>query len=82
LPDWSSASWDEIQIERRQGKHVVRRTLNCQWAQLVMVGRQRGGRVGVVLRSHGRETELGLFLTDDDRLELAEKLQARLKPGR
>lgn len=73
---------NEILIERKQGEQVERRALNCQWAQLVTVESVRGGRVGVALRSHGRETELGAFLTDEGRLKLAEELQFRLKPGR
>lgn len=73
---------DEIQIERKQGERLERRTLNCRWAQLVTVPGKRGGRVEVALRSHGRETELGAFLTDEGRRELAEELQTWLKPGR
>lgn len=73
---------DEIVVERRRGDMLERRTFNCHWTQLVTVGNGRSGRVGVALRSHGRETELGAFLTDEGRLELAEELQAWLKPGR
>ena len=73
---------DEIVVERRQGDKLERRTFNCHWAQLVTVENRRGGRVGVALRLHGRDTELGTFLTDEGRLELAEELQAWLRPGR
>lgn len=81
--DYESVSirGNEILIERRQGERLERRTLNSQWAQLVKV-ESAYGRIGVALRSHGRETELGAFLTDEGRLELAEELQTWLKPGR
>jgi uncharacterized membrane protein len=72
---------NEILVERRQGKHVERRTLNSYWARLVFVGARPGKRVELTLRSHGQTTELGVFLTDEQRLELAEELQAWLKPG-
>ncbi len=72
---------DEIFVEHRQGEQLVRRSFNCHWVQLVRDGKKQGGRVGLALRSHGRETELGLFLTDEARLELAEELQAWLRSG-
>lgn len=71
---------DEILIERRQGKSLERRTLNCQWAKLVLVNRP-GGSVRLALRSSGHETELGAYLTDEARLELAKALQTCVKTG-
>lgn len=72
---------DEMLLERRLGERLERQTFNCPWVQLVKVEMRPGGRVDLALRSHGRETKLGLFLTDEGRLELAEKLQAWLKSG-
>jgi Integral membrane protein len=72
---------DEILIERRQGKHLERRALNCQWAKLVLVGSRPGCKVRLALRSYGQETELGAYLTDEARLELAKALQTWLKTG-
>jgi uncharacterized membrane protein len=73
---------DEIQIERRQGEHLEQRTLNCRWVQLVLKGAGSGGKVRLALRSHGQETELGAYLTDEGRLELAREVQAWIKTGR
>ncbi len=80
--DYESVSidGDEILVERRQGQNVERRSFNCHWVRLVKETR-RGGRVELALRSHGRDTKLGLFLTDEGRMELAEELQTWLKPG-
>ena len=72
---------DEILIERRQGKHFERRTLNCKWVKLVLVGARPGGKVKLALRSYGQETELGAYLTDEARLELAKALQTRINAG-
>jgi uncharacterized membrane protein len=73
---------DEVLIERRQGEQIERLELNRQWVSLVQMNERSGGRVRVALRSHGRETELGLFLTDEARRELGGKLQPWFKPGR
>ena len=72
---------DEVLIERRHGEHLERRTLNCQWAKLVLVGARPGGKVKLALRSSGQETELGSYLTDEARLELAKELQSWYKTG-
>lgn len=75
-------SGDEILLERRLGERLERRTLNSRWAQLVLVGARPGKRVELALRSHGQTTELGAFLTDEERLDLAEELQTWLRPGK
>jgi len=73
---------DEIVLERRQGERFERRTLNSHWAQLIFVGAKSGKRAELALRSHGLKTELGVFLTDEGRMELAGELQAWIKKGR
>jgi len=72
---------DEILIERRHGGHLESRTLNGKWVKLVLVGARPGGKVKLALRSCGRETELGAYLTDEARLELAKALQTRINAG-
>ena len=72
---------DEILIERRHGENLERRTLNCRWAKLVLAGARPGSKVRLALRSSGQETELGAYLTDEARLELAKELQTWIKPG-
>lgn len=73
---------DEILIERRRNDSLERRTLNSNWTQLVLMDLGAGGKVKLALRSYGQETEFGSFLVDEERLKLARKLQAWLKPGR
>jgi uncharacterized membrane protein len=73
---------DEVRVERKRGDHQEYLRLNRQWVSLIQVKKQAGGQVRVALRSHGKETELGLFLTDEARSELGVKLQSWLKPGR
>jgi uncharacterized membrane protein len=73
---------DEVLLERRQGEQIERLELNRQWVSLVQMKERSGGRVRVALRSHGRETELGLFLTDEARTELGGRLQTWFRSGR
>jgi uncharacterized membrane protein len=49
------------------------------WARLALLpGRWRGAPSRLLLRSHGREIEIGAFLTDAERSELAQRLSALL----
>lgn len=49
------------------------------WARLVLrPGRWRGAPNRLVLRSHGREIEIGAFLSDAERSDLAARLTALL----
>lgn len=72
---------DEILVERRQGTRLESRKLNSQWARLVLAGDKPHCKVRLVLRSYGREIELGSHLTDEGRLELAKVLQTWIKTG-
>ena len=72
---------DEILIERRHGENLECRTLNSKWVKLVLVGARPGGKVKLALRSCGQETELGAYLTDEARLELAKALQTCINTG-
>lgn len=79
--DYESVSirGDEIVVQRKQGELLESRTFNRHWAQLVTVEAGWGRSIKLALRSHGRETELGLFLTDEGRLEMARELRLWLK---
>lgn len=70
---------DEILVQRKQGELLESRTFNCHWTELVLVESRQGSSVKLALRSHGRETELGLFLTDEGRQEMAKELRLWLK---
>lgn len=73
---------DEVRVERKRGAHREHLKLNRQWVSLIQAKKKSGGQVRVALRSHGKETELGLFLTDEARSELGVKLQTWIKSGR
>jgi uncharacterized membrane protein len=50
------------------------------WARLVLrPGRWRGAPGRLVVRSHGREVEIGAFLNDEERRDLARRLGAMLE---
>jgi uncharacterized membrane protein len=51
------------------------------WVRLSLrPGRERGWPSRLVLGSHGREVEVGAFLNDDERRELAQRLTQLLRP--
>ena len=68
---------DTLILEWHDGKRSGRREMNRHWARVICRCR-RSGRCRVSLRSHGKETELGQFLSDEDRLALAQMLRRQL----
>jgi uncharacterized membrane protein len=68
---------DTLVLEWHEGRRSGRREMNRHWARVVCHCR-RSGRCTVSLRSHGKETELGHFLSDEGRLALAQMLRRRL----
>ncbi|MDZ7787115.1 MAG: DUF2244 domain-containing protein [Halofilum sp. (in: g-proteobacteria)] len=76
---------DEDQITIEAGKREVERRFELarDWAQvLLQPARRRAHPARLIVRSHGRAVELGRFLTDDEREELAGDLRGVLaRPG-
>jgi uncharacterized membrane protein len=68
---------DTLILEWHDGKRCGRREMNRHWAMVICHCR-RSGRCRVSLRSHGKETELGQFLSDEGRLALAQTLRRQL----
>lgn len=66
---------DQVRIERLDGGSLSTAALSRYWAR-VAVSRD-GSRLA--LRSHGREFEIGRALSDEQRRELAQALQRRLR---
>jgi len=56
-----------------------RRELNRQWARVVCNCRTPGRNCRLSLSSHGHATELGQYLNDEARLQLAATLRSRLQ---
>lgn len=70
----------EVIVERSHEGRLERQQFNREWVSLVQ--RHGQGRLNVALRSQGRETELGMFLTDEARAELAAALLTRIRETR
>ncbi len=69
---------DRVIVERTRIGKTARYEFHRCWARVVMtesVGRHRGV---LVMRSHGREVEIGDFLTDPERIAVADELRRRL----
>lgn len=67
---------DRIAIEQHSYKKSNQVVFHRYWAQ-VLLREAPGGEQSLWLRSHGREVEVGRYMSNDQRLALAEQLQKR-----
>jgi uncharacterized membrane protein len=65
---------DAVKVEWSSGGAVLKGAFNRHWAQVV--SNEDGSRLA--LRSHGRELEIGRYMNDEQRLDLARALKRRL----
>ena len=66
---------DAVKVEWTSGRSRHGGEFNRHWAQVVV----DGGGSRLALRSHGRELEIGRYMTDEQRLDLARALKRRLR---
>jgi uncharacterized membrane protein len=69
---------DRVVVERIRMGRTARHEFSRYWARVVVTpgsGRNHGG---LAMRSHGRQVEIGEFLTDDQRVAVAAELRRRL----
>jgi uncharacterized membrane protein len=62
-------------VEQFEGGSMRSQSFSRYWARVVV----SPGGARLALRSHGRELEIGCNLSDEQRLELAQALQRRLR---
>jgi uncharacterized membrane protein len=67
---------DRLAIEQQHHKNIREVVFHRYWAQVVL-RRTPGGEHRLWLRSHGREVEVGRFMTNRQRLVVARQLQMR-----
>lgn len=70
---------DRVVLEWRAGRRGERREMNRQWVRVVCDCRTPGRNCHLCVRSHGRETEVGQYLSDEARLQLAATLRSKLR---
>lgn len=70
---------DTVVIEWRCGNDGERREMNRQWARVACNCRTPGRNCRLSLSSHGRATEVGQYLNDEARQQLATLLRSRLQ---
>ncbi len=71
-----SIDGDSLVVERCNGQHVSQHLLNPYWAKVVR-RELSNGELCLSLLSHGKEIEVGRYLTRKQRESLAEQLQKR-----
>lgn len=70
---------DAVLLEWRSGRRSGRREMNRQWVRVACECSAPGRNCRLCLSSHGRETEVGLYLSDEARLQLAATLRSKLQ---
>ena len=71
---------DRLIVESRKQGQVTKFECNRLWAQVVV--RKQDTGVHLALRYHGREIELGAYLSDEARGDAARRLQQQLRTMR
>jgi uncharacterized membrane protein len=70
---------DVVVLEWHAGTRGGRREMNRQWARVVCDCSTPGRNCHLSLSSHGRETKVGQYLSDEARLQLAATLRRELQ---
>lgn len=70
---------DIVVLEWHAGTDGGRREMNRQWARVVCNCRTPGRNCRLSLSSHGHETKVGQYLSDEARLQLAATLRRKLQ---
>lgn len=65
-------------IEKRNNKKISQTNLNPYWAQVV-VEPVASGDTRIWLRSHGKSVEVGCYMNELERVDLAKELRARIR---
>jgi len=69
----------QLEISSARGARVTR--FHPYWVRIrVQAGRERGWPSRLLLGSHGHEVEVGRFLNDEERRELARRIAELLRP--
>lgn len=77
-----SVEGESIAIERGHHHPEERHEFQRGWAQVVIEPADRQDHNRLYIRSHGRAVEIGAFLDDEERRDVAQKLMLLLGPGR
>jgi uncharacterized membrane protein len=70
---------DAVLLEWHTDKQNGRREMNRQWVRVQCICATPGRGCRLSLRSHGRETEVGHYLSDEARLKLAATLRNKMQ---
>lgn len=70
---------DVVVLEWHAGTRRERREMNRQWVRVVCDCSTPGRNCHLSVSSHGRETEVGQYLSDEARLQLAATLRSKLR---
>jgi uncharacterized membrane protein len=72
---------ERVIVDSSEGGTITRREFSRAWVQVV-VNDGNDGHASICLRSHGRSVEIGKWLTDHARIEVARQLKQRISDDR
>ncbi len=76
-----SISDDRLVVERKSNRHVSKTEFNAYWPQVVLQDAPKGIKQ-LWLRSHGASVEIGRYMNNPQRINLAQQLKLRIGPTR
>lgn len=80
-----SIEGDTVAVDKHQPRTTEHHEFQRGWAQIVLEEPHpavEGVPSRLFIRSHGQQVQIGAFLDDDERHELATRLQPLMGPGR
>ncbi|CAN5143395.1 hypothetical protein BH24PSE2_BH24PSE2_05280 [soil metagenome] len=72
---------DRVVVEKHGPQGGCMIEFSRYWARVVLSATRPGQPARLLLRSHGRQCEIGRFLTEQDRLALKRRLEKSLAPA-
>jgi uncharacterized membrane protein len=67
-----------MRLEQRFNNRTTHNEFQCYWAQVILQSAALGGHCRLFVRSHGKQVEVGRFMSDEQRIELASQLKQRI----
>jgi uncharacterized membrane protein len=69
---------DSVNVFIRREGRIEERKLNRHWTKVILQCERSGANCHVLIRSAGKDSEVGCHLSDEERLELAQMLKKQL----
>lgn len=76
--EYIAINGDQLRLEQRYNNRTTHNEFQCYWAQVILQCAALGGHCHLFVRSHGKQVEVGRFMSDEQRIELASQLKQHI----